>query len=262
LVALSILFFEMYALCRLTGSRGGILDCLDFDRINGPPPRPRGVAPRGVPAPLAACLLALVAVGAGKLAVQDRAQLIPDRPPLAGFPLELQGWRGELDFVERWVVESLGASDQLLVDYTPPGGGPTVNLWIAYYGEQIRDAAIHSPKDCLPGGGWEYVDIRPVTAPVRRPDGETFHLNRGVIAKGEQTMLMYYWLDMRGRQITNELYQKFYNLWDSIVMRRSDGALIRLVTPVADDETVAAAEARLDAFLRVSYPHMVPHVAR
>lgn len=265
LIAIAILFAEMYVLCRLTGTRVGVLDCLDFDRINGPAPapRPRAVATTGrsaVPAALVAGLVVLIGVNAGKAFSDERTQIIPERPPLAQFPLVLGDWIGQWDYVEPRVLRSLGATDQLLVNYATASTAPPVNLWIAYYAEQIREAAIHSPKDCLPGGGWEYAEIHPAEAPVRRLDGNPFQLNRAIIVNGGQQMLVYYWVDIRGRQLTNEFYLKLWNLWDSFAMRRSDGALIRLVTPIDANETVEAADARLSSFLELAYPHMLPHI--
>lgn len=262
LISLVILFVEMWVLGRLAGLRHGFADVLDFDRLRGPEPRVGGEQRVSHPSPwpLLALAALLVVVFAGKLYADERSQIIPPRPPLATFPLQLGEWRGTPGSVERNILRRLGSSDQLLVDYGK-SGVPPVNFWIAYYEEQVSDAAIHSPKDCLPAGGWEYVDIRAIEAPIARPDGRSFELNRALISKGSEEMLVYYWVDMRGRQLTNEVYLKIYNLWDSIVMRRSDGALIRFVTPIAEGEDVATADARLQDVLQRAYPHLVPHVA-
>jgi exosortase D (VPLPA-CTERM-specific) len=260
LVALALLFLEMWVLCRLRGQRTGPLDVLDFDRIDGPPARANPeAAPVHPPLPLIVVTGLLVLTLALQPLWQDRRQYIPERPGLATFPMELGPWRAVPETLDRATAETLKTSDHLLADYAAPGL-PLVNLWIAYYDSQVADAAIHSPKECLPGAGWEYVSLEAVDAPVAPGTAEPFKLNRAVIANGPRTMIMYYWLDMRGRKITNDILMKFYNLYDSVVRGRSDGALIRMFTPVGASESEAAAEARMERFFRLAYPHLEPHV--
>ena len=121
-------------------------------------------------------------------------------------------------------------------------------------------AAIHSPKDCLPGGGWEYVSVETIPAPVRTADGRQFMVNRGVVAKGLEQMVIYYWIELRGRQITTDLSLKLYNLWDSYARQRSDGALVRLMSPIAPGEEPEAANRRIEEFLKRAYPLLELHV--
>lgn len=259
LLALLVLFAEMWVLCRLAGSRVGPFDVLDFDRIAGPPamPTPAPPARPGVPLIVMTGLLALTV--AADAAWQDRAQHLPPRPGLATFPLVLGDWLGKPARLDAETEQVLGATDYLLADYAD-GSGKDVNLWIAYYDNQVDRAAIHSPKECLPGAGWEYVEITTVDSPNDPAVAEPFALNRGVIAKGNERMLIYYWNEMRGRQLTNDLTLKLYNLYDSIVLGRSDGALVRLITPLAEGETAADGDARLAPFFRLMHPHLAPHV--
>ena len=275
LVALALLFLEMWILARLLGRGRNLLDLLDFDRLAAQPPRGRGIAsaatstsisgvadrPTRVPAPLVACSGLLLAAALAHGPLTDRDQLIPDRPGLATFPLHVDGWLGEpVPINDPTVLKQLGASDYLLAEFSRTPGTPNINLWIAYYGEQLGNAAIHSPKDCLPGGGWEYVSLNSVQAPVRTSDGRSFALNRGVIAKGLEQMVIYYWLEIRGQQLTNDTMLKLYNLWDSYALGRSDGALVRLMTPVVAGEPEGAADLRLQGFLQKAYPLLEPHL--
>jgi exosortase D (VPLPA-CTERM-specific) len=261
LVALSVLFAEMWFLCRLSGKRVGVLDVLDFDRINGPAAVPSTVKPARPPAALFVVIGLVVATLLVQTQIQDRTQYLPARPGLATLPLALAGWQGTPQSLDPRTERTLGATDYLLADYGN-GRGDHVNFWVAYYEEQIRNTAIHSPKECLPGAGWEYVDLSVVDAPIDPGVGAPFQLNRGLIAKGSEQMVMYYWLDMRGRKLTNEIWMKMTNLYDSIVEGRSDGALVRLITQVEVGETVADAERRLASFLNSMYPHLEPHVGR
>ena len=271
LIALAILLAEMWLIAWATGRGGRVLDLLDFDRLAAQPSGGRGprqgglgAAPAqlgGVPRPLIACSGLMLATALAYGPLTDREQFIPDRPGLATFPLYLEGWAGQsIPITDRGVLNQLGASDYLLAEFTRTAGAPGVNLWIAYYDNQLGNAAIHSPKDCLPGGGWEYVSLDAIEAPVTTADGRSFMINRGVIAKGLEQMVIYYWLEMRGRQLTNDTALKFYNLWDSYALGRSDGALIRLMTPVLPGEPTQAADDRLQDFMKRTYPVLEPHV--
>ncbi len=260
LIALAILFGEMWLLCRLYGGPLGPLDVLDFDRINGAPPVPATSAPSHPPVPLLMIVGLLAATLIGLNDWRDREQLTPARPGLASFPTNLGAWEAGVPRLLDPVTERvLKASDYLLVDYERPGGAP-VNVWVAYYANQVQEAAIHSPKECLPGAGWEYVEFGKIDAPVDPTVSPGFELNRAVIANGHEQMVMYYWLDMRGKQFTNDTLTKVYNLYDSIRLQRSDGALVRLLTPVRAGEAASQAEARLADFLARAYPHLQPHV--
>ncbi len=262
LLALALLFLLMWGLAKLRDRRVRFVDILDFDRIQGPPATAGAVPERAIGRPLLACLgiMTLVAVGQGPLL--EREQYVPERPGLVAFPRALGTWQGLEQPVEQEVLRALGTSDHLMVDYARPGDVQPINLWVAYYATQVDNAAIHSPKDCLPAGGWEFVSITPTTAPLPGRDGEPFQFNRAVITNGPSEMVMYYWLDMRGRKLTNEVYLKFVNLYDSIVDRRSDGALVRLVTAVGTGETVADADRRLMALFEEVYPELAPHLER
>lgn len=261
IVALAFMFTLMWLLARLTGRRGGFSDLLDFDRLNGRLPERRSVPPRGVPLPLVTCAALLVAASVAYQPLTARAQNIPERPGLVTFPLRLAGWDGHpIPIGGDEVLAGLGADDYLLVDYAAGDTAVPVNLWVAYYDEQLNDAGIHSPKDCLPGGGWEYVSIEGVDSPVVGLDGKPFQINRGLIAKGRDQMVIYYWLELRGRKMTNDTLMKLYNLWDSFVLGRSDGALVRVMTPVLPGETAEEADARALGFIRDAYPVLEPHV--
>jgi exosortase D (VPLPA-CTERM-specific) len=263
IVALLVLFALMWLLARVLGNNRHVLDLLDFDRLTAEPDAAgaRATTPRRVPAPFAASLGLILAAVAAHGPLTDRVQLIPQRPGLVTFPLRIEGWRGlPIPIGDQQVLEQLGADDYLLADFARDGAPAPVNLWVAYYDHQLGTAAIHSPKDCLPGGGWEYVSLESLDAPVTAADGRSFSLNRGLIAKGREQMVIYYWVEIRGRKLTNDTALKIYNLWDSFRMRRSDGALVRLMSPVAPGEDVTAADRRLQDFLVRSYPILEAHV--
>ena len=265
LLALAVLFALMYAMSRLQGWRGRFVDMLDFDRMAGTSAAAAGSPPQGARAapalaqpPLLASV-ATVAVAALLLApLEARPSVVPDRPGLLTYPLTLGEWQGAPSFLDATIDDVLGADDYLLADFDH--GGKTVNLWVAYYDSLLDGSHYHSPTTCLPGAGWEYVEYGTRTIPAVAPTGATLLVNRGVIVKGDQRIVMYFWLELRGRAVAHLQKAKFFNLWDSIATGRSDGALVRVYTPLRPDEAPAAGDARLVEFLKRAYPNLEPHV--
>jgi exosortase D (VPLPA-CTERM-specific) len=263
-VALALLAGEMWLLARLWGADRRADHLLDFDRLGGkalPQPVDRRPAPWPTP-PLLACLALLLAAVPVQAQVQERSERPPERPGLVTFPLRLDDWQARIQPIDPETVAALDADDYFLADYHAPGAAAPVNLWIVYYDSQMQGNWIHSPRECLPGAGWEFVELASVPAPLGASGSPPFHLNRAVIGYGTERMLMYYWYEQRGRQITNETMTRFHILADSFTIGRSDGALVRLLTPILPGEAMAAAGRRVDDLLRLVYPHLEPHVGR
>jgi len=59
-------------------------------------------------------------------------------------------------------------------------------------------------------------------------------------------VLYWYWAHDRG--VASEYWAKVYLVTDSIKMNRSDGALVRMTTPMQRGESVDAAEQRMMPF--------------
>lgn len=269
LVALVLVFLLMIALARLRGERAGFGDLLDVDRLSGAhitfnePPVRKSTARRrllGMPLPWALSVALVIAAVPVHAAMMNRPQAIPDRPGLATFPLEVGAWRGQPSSVDARTQDILDSSDYFLADFVHETDGGVVNLWVAYYDQQVKQAALHTPQQCLPGAGWEFVSLSTVGAPVGGHSNEPFSLNRALVTDGRQSMLVYYWLEARGGQFANAQLFKIANVRDSILERRSDGALVRLITPLEPGESEAVAEARLVDFMRAAYPALEPHV--
>lgn len=261
-VAVALLFGEVWLLGRIAGNRAPRAALLDFDRLAGgrSPEAPTGAtAPWRPGAAFAACLGLLVAAVPLQHGLKDRTEIIPERPGLVTFPLRFGDWEAQPRAIDRETLKALNADDYFLADFSAPGVTAPVNFWVAYYGSQ-GDRWPHSPKACLPGAGWEFVSLTETPAPSIGDGGPEFVLNRAVIANGDERILMYFWYDERGRQFTDGTWARYYLLVDSLTMRRSDGALVRLMTRIGPGEPVAAAEARLTDLFRRTYPHLEPHV--
>ncbi len=158
--------------------------------------------------------------------------------------MQLGGWAGRSSSMEGVYLDALKLDDYLLADYANGGGAP-VNLYIAYYNSQRKGEAVHSPRSCLPGGGWQLRDFDQRTLRGVKIDGQPLRVNRTLIELGDQRELVYYWFEQRGRVITNEFAVKWYLFWDSLTRRRTDGALVRLITTLPPGGNESDADRRL-----------------
>lgn len=188
-----------------------------------------------------------------------------ERDPMVLFPRNIEGWvAGPPERLDANIESVLGADDYFGSSFQQAGTGAPVNLFIAWYRRQVEGAGIHSPEVCIPAGGWEMSDIEATDIHVQMANGETVivPVNRATIRKGLQRQLVYYWFDGRGRRLTNDYKAKALLIWDAATIGRTDGALIRLLTPLGVKEDEAAGDARLKAFLAdvlPTLPRFVPN---
>src|SRR5262249_20759490 len=136
----------------------------------------------------------------------------------------------------------LKVDDYLLADYRN-GSGAIANLYVAYYETQVAGRSVHSPRTCLPGGGWEIERLERVE--IEDAKGRLVPVNRAVIAQDQAKQLVYYWFEQRGRVLANEYAVKWYLLADSLTSGRTDGAMVRLMIPIGVGGDEAATELRL-----------------
>ena len=194
-------------------------------------------------------LLATYAISQG---VEFREK-IPLAKSFDSFPVDVGGWSGRRDVMEQMYIDSLDLSDYVIVDYTN-GSGKNVNFYTAYYTSQLKGESIHSPATCLPGSGWEFKQAGTTTIPVAANGRDSMPVNRAFMEKSGVRELSYYWFPQRGRILTNAYQLKLFNFWDALTRQRTDGALVRLITPVYENEEVADAERRLISFTKVIVP--------
>jgi exosortase D (VPLPA-CTERM-specific) len=192
----------------------------------------------------------LVAAAIAALTVSRPPMKIPVHAPMQTFPMQIGEWEGRDAAVQQSALDTLKLSDYVSSVYVRPDEGVPVGLWIAYYDSQTQGVSAHSPRACLPGGGWRIESIEEHVVPDVRVDGGSLRVNRAVIAMGEQRQLVYYWFAQRGRNVTNEFAVKWYIFRDGLLMNRSDGALVRITTYVGDADQLPAADARLQKFMR------------
>ena len=186
--------------------------------------------------------------------VDKRKEMIPERKLLSEFPDQFLGWTGQRSLLETKVLDLLQLSDYILSEYTSPDSN-RVNFYVAYYQSQRKGVAPHSPRVCIPGGGWEISDIDRIQV------GE-IPINRLLIKKENSMQLVYYWFQQRGRLIANEYLMKWYLFEDALFSNRTDGALVRISTPVISLDTMGDAEERLSNFaqnLQSVLPEYIPN---
>jgi EpsI family protein len=161
-----------------------------------------------------------------------------DRKELKDFPQTVGSWQrtGPDQTIDEPTMKVLRASDYLLRDFRKPDG-QVANLYVGYYASQRTGATYHSPLNCLPGSGW--ILSEPGKATITLPDGTSFIANKYVIQNGDYKSFMIYWYQGRGRNVASEYWGKIYTVLDSVRLRRSDGAMVRVTVPFHDSEAVA-----------------------
>jgi exosortase D (VPLPA-CTERM-specific) len=204
-----------------------------------------------------ALIVCAVLLSAGCTAPADREM---PRKTFAGFPRSLGARQASAAPVDPTQLNSMQLKDYLSVDFNDSKTTGNLNVWIAYYGSQKPGGSIHSPKACLAGSGWDMSDSRVVTLNGLKADNRDILINRAIMKHGGQRQLIYFWYNVAGAQITNEYLVKWHIFWNKLTKHRTDGALIRLITPINDGEPEGAADDRLKGFMRDFLPVIPPYV--
>jgi exosortase D (VPLPA-CTERM-specific) len=207
------------------------------------------------------CAGALGATASIAASYQSMPKLV--RQSFTDFPQQIGGWAGAPIALDAEILGALKDADTYNGDFTEGhnaegAAAAPVSLFVAYYDSLSTAAAIHSPRVCLPGSGWEFASFE------ERNFGDVINgvtgtYNHVLIQKGEQKILMYYWYQQRDRRTANEFGMKYYVLVDNLLKGRKDGALVRLYTPIitsVGDSAEAEAEARLRSFAAALAPKL------
>jgi EpsI family protein len=208
----------------------------------------------------------------------SHGEFIPLKQTFSGFPLQIADrWSGKELGLDEDVLKVLRLSDYMMRVYvpspsstyeirqsssampsrngsvqTPPPAAmlnAPVRLYVGYYGSQRTGATYHSPKNCLPGAGWQFIESNDLEIPVK---GQRITVNQVTIQKGLDKQVILYWYHDRGRVIASEYWAKAYLLWDAATQNRTDGALVRISVPVTTSVEEAQAHALL--FLQDTWP--------
>ena len=217
--------------------------------------------------------VAIAMMGATALFLASRSQPEAELPrqPLSAFPLRLGAFEGRDREMDERVLGLLKLTDHLMRVYVPIAldraasgafesqarqEAAPVWLYVGYYGSQRTGATYHSPKNCLPGGGWVFKSAESVTGVL--PGHPAAQVNRVVIEKGFDRQMILYWYQDRGRLIADEYAAKGYLILDATIRNRTDGALVRVTTPIVGNEEGAFRHAA--DFVREAFPYLAGHL--
>ncbi len=254
-----ILVLEMWGLAQIGGEK---LPLRQVFGLEFPKPTPQGAPRRYRPLGRAywttAVVVAAVALSLFILpAKRDDVKI--SRKEFSDFPMALSDWNGKPEPMERIYLDTLKLDDYLIANYVD-NRKQMVNLYFAYYGSQSKGASIHSPRTCLPGGGWEVKSLTQRVVDGVRPGSNPLQVNRAEIQLGDNKQLVYYWFQMHGRGFSNEYLLKWYVFWDAMTLNRTDAALVRIVTPLKPGESYEDADSRLISFMKPLNQHMSDYV--
>ncbi|OGR56335.1 MAG: EpsI family protein [Desulfobacula sp. RIFOXYB2_FULL_45_6] len=200
--------------------------------------------------------LAILLIAAAMTFFAGQTERIAPNKPFSEFPLEIDDWKGVTSELDEVVYNILGVEDYILANYRKPSG-EMVNLYVGFYQSQKEGDIIHSPKNCMPGAGWNITKTGIETLPLDNT-GKSMKVIKLLLQKGQEKQIVLYWFQSRGRIISSEYMEKVWLVLDSIFRHRTDGSFVRLITPVVKDET--ASVNLLKEFAQKAFPYLNEHI--
>ncbi len=265
LISLAILALVMWGLSRIGSGnkRQSFSDLLRLPSDSETVVQPGAVRSSSLteasPAPFFCSVGLLMCLAVASPYLISRDEIVPARQALLNFPMQVQQWQGSTFPLEKEYIETLRFDDYLLADYHVADGAP-VNFYVAYYGSQRKGQSAHSPRTCIPGGGWEITSLRTMEVPANDATTTALRVNRLVIQKADAKQIVYYWFKQRDRVLANEYLVKFFLFWDALAKQRTDGALIRLTASVQPGHDEEEADRVLADFTKSVNPLMSQYV--
>ncbi|MFH0781452.1 MAG: exosortase C-terminal domain/associated protein EpsI [Pseudomonadota bacterium] len=184
---------------------------------------------------------------------------VPIKKPLALFPHQIGDYHLSKSFQSSaGVVEMLGVDDYLQYNYVD-AANTRINLYVGYYMAVGVSGGYHSPKNCLPGGGWGIDQVKNIELQVGINGKKKATVSEMLIRNGAEYQVVLYWYQNRGRIIASEYWEKIYLVLDAIMMRRRDGTFIRIMSTVQDNQ-IEAAEAKLHKFAEQTMTLLEDHL--
>ncbi|GGY36558.1 VPLPA-CTERM-specific exosortase XrtD [Parvularcula lutaonensis] len=254
LLCIAILLFVVWLVARLSGQKN-VLGTLGLPEAK--PIRPAQPFERNRFMVVAGVAAAGVAISAVLLHTSEDELRVPERERFVSLPLEFPGWQVQESPLDVETEQALGADDYIVLNLVNPEN-EQYNLYVAWLDSQRDGNSWHSPRQCLPGGGWEFQQQGIVSDGENNPLGHPY--NRIVMKNGQVRYLVYYWYDQRGRYYADEINMKLGLIWDVATRQRSDGAMVRLMTPIDPEESVADADARLIEMARKTEEILQPYI--
>jgi len=252
--SIGILLLEMWLILILSKDKRPFRETFGIYYPDETPENAR-VGYRALSNTLIVTLIVLIGSSTITLILGQRAEVNLERKSFVQFPMILGEWAGYKGTIDRASLDLLKLDDYIMADYKK--GNDVVNFYVAFYEQQETGGAAHSPKTCLPGGGWRILSHTEITlenTPLTSP------INRFIIGQGEHKQVVYYWFQERGKTIASEYAVKWDMLIDSIVDNRTDGALVRLTALVGQNEDVEKADRKLLDFAQQITPVLQDYI--
>jgi len=177
-------------------------------------------------------MIAVLLAATTGMAYLSHGESVPQAKPLSDFPVQVGSYTKVVDWkIDQSILDFLHVTDYLDRGYWKPGmNQDLMGLYVAYLRSQRTGASIHSPKNCLPGAGWNPVQASIYELPL--DDGRKVPINLYLLRKGMDEQLVLYWYQSHGRIVASEYWGKFYLVYDALRLNRTDAALVRITIPV------------------------------
>lgn len=248
--ALAVIFLEIKLIGIIMGDKRPFSEILSLDPPAVEVTEPQSTKIAAVPKTFYVVIPLLIGVAIANSYLVVAETVYPERQKLSGFPAMVDEWQGRTSTMETQFLVELALDDYILADYQAVYSQP-VNFYVAYYDVQAEgEGTIHSPRSCLPGSGWKIKSLTQEPVPGVVMDGVPLLVNRALIAKGDNQALIYYWLQGRGRIISNEFMAKWWIFWDRLTKGRSDGALVRVMVEVGEFGSLEQSEHDMQKFIQ------------
>jgi len=207
-----------------------------------------------------ACLLGAM----GYLARVSRAEVVPPREGLDRLSMQIGGWTGQREpDPTPEVLRVLSVDDFIVRTYYSKNEAP-IGLYVGYHSSQRQGTAIHSPLNCLPGAGWQPLEVGRTTIPVQGIPGSAgatpIEVNRVIIGKGLERHLVLYWYQSHRRIVASEYWGKVYSVLDAVRYNRTDAALVRVILPIPNGMNASLVEERGKTFVQTLFPLLGRHL--
>lgn len=198
----------------------------------------------------------LLLLAAACITLVPRPEAVLPPPRLDQVPAVFNGMQAEDVPIEPRLLKASSVDSYLNRVYRGPSG--EAGLYVGYYSSQRAGDSVHSPKNCLPGGGWQAVRAGRIALPL--PGGSHPEVNLYLVENAGERIVVLYWYQSHGEIAASEYAAKWHTMQDAILHRRSDSALVRISVPVTGGEAAATAQAL--AFARSIAPYLeeaLPH---
>lgn len=186
------------------------------------------------------------------LTFMSHGEPILPRKPFSEFPKTIGDWVGREEFFSQEITNVLRVDDYVLLSYRN-SKGKKIHLYVGFYQNQREGQIIHSPKNCMPGAGWNITRTSLESLTIPAADPRQIKVLKLILEKGVEKKVVLYWYQSRGRFIASEYWQKIFLVYDAIFKNRTDGSFVRLIAP-----TVSGYEAEATQVLKDFAVNLIP----